>query len=204
MININMLPQYSTMTFTDIWDSAENFKTDFQAGPFASCIHYGEAIPNPKPGEPANYPDNVSLVYYLLYARYGNSPIANRDINQFKYKIYSVIFQYGPTWEKRLDIQKKLRDLSEDEIRTGAKAVYNAAFNPSTAPSTAALEELPYINNQNTTNFKKSKLEAYSILWEALRTDVTNEFIKKFENCFKKFVRPEKPLVYITDEEDSD
>lgn len=89
--------QYNTPLFTNIWGSADAFKTDLQASPFAGSIHYGEANPNPKPGEPANYPDNVSLLYYLLYARYGNNPIANTDINQFKYKMYSVIFQYGPT-----------------------------------------------------------------------------------------------------------
>lgn len=199
--DITMLPQYSTMTFTEIWDNAGDFKTDFQAGPFAGCIHYGEAKPSPEQG---NYDDDVSLVYYLLYARYGNSPIANRDINQFKFKIYSVIFQYGPTWEKRLEVQKKLRELNEEELRTGAKAIYNAAFNPSTAPATSSLEELEYINQQNTTGYKKSKLEAYSILWEALKSDVTGEFIKKFENCFKKFVRPEHPLLYITDEVEED
>jgi hypothetical protein len=54
------------------------------ASPFASSIS-------------TSNPDNVSLVYYLLYARYGNNPIANRDENQFKFKIFSVIFQYGPT-----------------------------------------------------------------------------------------------------------
>jgi hypothetical protein len=78
--------------------------------------------------------------------------------------MFSVIFQYGPTWEKKLDIQEKLRDLTEAEILAGAKAIYNHAFNPETTPSTASLEELNYINDQNITNYKKSKLEAYSIL----------------------------------------
>lgn len=159
--DVSMLPQYSTMLFTDVWDSAEDFKTDFQAGPFAGCIHYGEAKPSPETG---NYDDDVTLLYYLLYARYGNNPIANRDVNQFKYKAFSIIFQYGPTWEKRLDIQKKLRELTAEELATGSKAIYNTALNPSTAPSTQATDELNYINQQNTTNYKKSKMDAYAQL----------------------------------------
>ena len=75
-------------------------------------------------------------------------------------------------------------------------------MNPSTAPATQTLDELPYINGQNTTNYKKSKMDAYGQLWELLNTDVTGQFLTKFKDCFKKFVRPEMPLVYITEEED--
>lgn len=97
----------------------------------------------------------------MLYARYGNSSIANEDVNQFKYKVFSIIFQYGPTWEKRLDIQSKLRNLSDADILAGQKAVYNNALNPGTAPGTSSPEELTYINAQNTTSLKKSKMDAY-------------------------------------------
>jgi hypothetical protein len=78
--------------------------------------------------------------------------------------MFSVIFQYGPTWQKRLDIQAKIRGLTDSDILIGSKAIYNTALNPSTAPSTGSLEELTYINSQNTTNYKKSKLEAYAQL----------------------------------------
>ena len=156
--NVTMLPQYSTMLFTDVWDNEANFQTEFLASPFGTAVHHGETV------EGVTFPNNVSTIFYLLYARYGNNPIANRDVNQFKYKVFSIIFQYGPTWEKRLDIQEKLRKLSADELATGSKAIHNSAFNPSTAPSTQATDELNYINSQNTTNYKKSKMDAYAQL----------------------------------------
>lgn len=184
MNNLTMTPMYSTMKFTDVWESYNDFKEDFDASPFAQTFS--------KSG-------SASLMYYLLYANYGNSPIANRDINQFKFKIFSIAFQFGPTWEKRLDIQASLRALTEEDILKGGKAIYNTAFNPGTTPSTASLDELTYINSQNTTNYKKSKMEAYAQLWELLDTDVTTEFIRKFSVCFKKFVRPENPLLYISE-----
>jgi len=181
-----MLPQYSTILFTDVWDDVDTFKFDLANSPFASCIS-------------ASNPDNVSLVFYLLYARYGNNPIANRDINQWKYKIFSIMFQYGPTWEKRLDIQSKLRAISDEDLLKGSKAIFNHAFNPSTAPSTASLDELTYINDQSTSNYKKSKMDAYMQLWELLDNDVTEDFIKKFKVCFKIFVSSERPLLFVTD-----
>ena len=181
-----MLPQYSTELFVDIWDDVADFKSDLAASPFAGCIS-------------TSNPDNVSVVFYLLYARYGNNPIANQDINQWKFKIFSVIFQYGPTWQKRLELQAKIRSLTDDELLTGSKAIHNHAFNPSTTPSTSSLTELTYINDQQTSSFKKNKLDAYTQQWDMLETDVTEDFLNKFKKCFKNFVSPEKPLLYVTD-----
>lgn len=126
------------------------------------------------------------------------------DITQWKFKIYSTIFQYGPTWEKRLDIQKELRELNLEELQKGTRAIHNSALNPQTEPSTNALQELTFINQQNTTNYTKSKMDAFGQLWELLDTDVTGEFINKFQKCFKQFVRPEKPLLYVTEEEEDE
>lgn len=200
MSNIIKTPQYDTMTFTDVWDSVEKFLQDYEeAGIYTEpvvdsddkIIKAGTKLTD----------DNATLLFYLLYARYGNNPIANRDVNQFKFKVFTIIFQYGPTWEKRLDIQEKLRALTEEDLMKGSKSIYNTALNPSTEPSTATVEEIQYINSQNTTNYKKSKMEAYGQLWTLLDTDVTNDFINKFKVCFKTFVRPEKPLLYITEVE---
>lgn len=184
MSNLEMLPQYSTALFTDVWADKESFLADYSNLGIPTTISV----------------DNASTLYYLLYAKYGNNPIANRDEEQFKYKIFSIVFQYGPTWEKRLSIQDKLREIKDEDLIIGGKAIYNAALNPSTAPSTGSLDELTYINSQNTTNYKKSKMDAYAQLWELLKTDVTGDFINKFKVCFKQFVAPEKPLIYVTDD----
>lgn len=195
MANNEMLPQYSTVLFTDVWDNAEDFKSDFSDSPFDGSI---------KDGSSTNEPDNVSLIFYLLYARYGNNPIANLDITQWKYKIFSVMFQYGPTWEKRLNIQEALRNLSDADMLVGSKAIHNHALNPSTTPSTGSLDELTFINDQNTSSLKKSKMDAYMQLWDLLRTDVTEEFLIQFKKCFKVFVSPEMPLLFEDSEEEEE
>ena len=188
MSNAYKFPQYDTKLFTEIWETASSFLADYQAAGIPTTISTA----------------NATTLYYLLYAKYGNNPIANRDINQFKYKILSIIFEYGPTWEKRLAIQQSLRSLSEDELLRGAKAIYNQALNPSTAPGTGTLEELDYINAQNTTNYKKSKMDAYAQLWDLLAVDVTGEFLDRFRPCFKLFVKPEKTWIYVTEDDEED
>lgn len=185
----SMLPQYTTELFTDIWDEATDFVSDYKS---SGLYVTGNKISD----------TSASTLFYLLYARYGNSPIANRDVNQFKYKVYSIIFQYGPKWEKELDVQDKVRSLTDDQVRLGSKAIYNQALNPADTPSTSTLDELSYINQQNTTNYKKSPLEGYAMLEELLRDDITKIFVDRFNICFKKFVNNELPLLYVEEDED--
>ena len=96
----NRLPNYDTKLFTEIWDNAADFVADYKTV-----------------GIPTTISDaNATTLYYLLYAKYGNNPIANFDVEQFKYKIFSVVFQYGPTWEKRLSVQQTLRGLQLSDL----------------------------------------------------------------------------------------
>ena len=69
--------------------------------------------------------------------------------------MFSIIYQYGPTWEKRLDIQKSLRGLTEEDIRGGTRQINNHAWNPGTEPSTATLDELTTTNEQTSTKYTK-------------------------------------------------
>ena len=182
---MQLLPQYDTKLFTDIYDKVDTFVADYNS------INLGGLTDTTL----------VTKLFYLLYAKFGNSPIANLDENQFKYKLFSVVFMYGPAWEKRLDIQNEIRTLKPEDLLQGAKAIYNHALNPETDPSTLAPDELTYINEQNTTQYKKSKMDAYGQLWRLISTDVTADFLAKFNDCFKKFVKPANPLIYAIDEE---
>lgn len=190
MINIPFRPEYNTKTFTQIYSSFEDFETD-----------YNDLIELVSGGVQPLKADNIKATFYLLYARYGNSPIVNYDEMQFKMKLFSVIATYGPVWERKKKIQLDLRNLTDDELLLGAKQIYNHAFNPSTEPSTGELEELTHINEQNVTNNKKAKMEAYAILWSNLHVDATDEYLNKFKNCFSRFVGDQHPIIYI-DEED--
>ena len=165
-----------TKTFNEIWNNYTTFSTDFNTSPFTGIIT-------------AN---NLEILYYLLYAKFGNSFITNLDENQWKFKVFSTIWKYGPAWEKKLEIQANLKalELDSDTLLQGAKAIYNKALNPETDPSTAALTELTYINEQNTTNYKKSKMDALTQLWNLIATDVTESFLERFAPLFKKIWNP--------------
>ena len=182
-------PEYLTKTFTQVYESYDHFRDD-----------YDDLIGLVSGGVAPLSNDNIRATYYLLYARYGNTPIVNYDETQFKMKLMSVIATYGPVWEKKKAIQVSLRGLSESDLLQGAKQIYNHAYNPSTQPSTQELEELTHINDQNVTNNKKSKMEAYSILWANLHVDATDEYMNKFKNCFSRFVGDQYPIIYCEED----
>ena len=198
----NMIPQYDTKLFCEIYDNAEDFVDDYKDSGLYDAVSVGTP--------PVLHLNNslsdqeATILFYLLYAKYGNNPIANLDETQFKYKLWATIFQYGPAWSKKLEIQKKLRELTDEDIRLGSKAIYNHAYNPSTSPSTSTLDELTAINEQNTTNYKKSKLEGYTALWDLLVADVSEAFVKKFEKLFKQFISPERTWIYVSGDEDEE
>ena len=182
MICDSVYGNYRTRKFADIWPSADAFIQDYQASAIPQKLKVADA----------------TTLYYLLYARYGNSSIANSDENQFKYKIFSTIYIGGATWAKKQEIQDKLREMTEDEILAGTKAINNHAYNPQTAPTTDTVEELNYINEQNTTKYKKSKLDGYALLWAILNDGVTERFLREFRYHFLVVVEPQLPLWYVT------
>ena len=101
-----------------------------------------------------------------------------------------------------MSIQTDFRALTEDELLTGTKQINNHSYNPSTAPSTDTLDELPTINEQTSTKYKKSKMDAYANLMALLEKDVTEEFMNKFKKLFLIIVEPQLPLWYLTEVED--
>lgn len=177
--------EYNTLLFTDVWDEATKFVKDYRAS-----------------GIPTTISDaNAMTLYYLLYARYGNTPISAMDEYQWKTRVFSIIFQYGPTWEKKLEIQQKVRALNINDLKKGPITIYNKALNPASAPSDQTLEEINYINEQNVSKVQKNDSQAYAEWMSLLEEDVTGYFLRKFDGCFKKIVRPEKTLEYVTEED---
>lgn len=156
MSNVLMEPMYDTNLFCEIWDSSESFLADYN--------NTGTEFTNQVP--PVISQQNALMTYLLLFSRYGNNPIANYDVTQFKNKIFTLIWQYGPAWEKRLSMQEDIRNLTLQEIMTGTKTdwssegtqtqnnsgtdttINNHAYNPSTAPTTQSTSELDYIDQQ--------------------------------------------------------
>lgn len=150
-----------------------------------------------------NKPLNTKLIYALLVANYSNSVIATSDVNRFKYELCSIIFQYAPSWQKELEVQKQIRKLGVADFQAGATNIVNNAQNPSSAPTSQTVEELLYINAQNVSKTKRSLADGYALMLSLLKEDVTQPFINRFKKLFLTIVEPERPLWYITYPDDA-
>ena len=188
MYNNSYYGNYRTDTFQEVWQSAAEFIKDYKESEINSSA---ESI-----GQDTFTDAQLTMIYCLLYSRYANSSHASSDIHQFKCGVFSTIFMYAPTWLKRLEIQKNLRDLTqnEKELREGAIQWSDLAENPGTVVPAGDL--IDGLKSQNVGHTKKSKLQAYAALAEVLKTDVSNDFLSKFQRLFIRVVMPDYPLWY--------
>lgn len=183
-----MLPRYNTVLFSDVFPNYDDFKKCFD-----------EDFDYAKDCISAN---SLKTLFYILYGRYGNNPIVNYTEEQFKAKLVSNTFQKGPTWERKLAAQKSIRELTEAELQAGARTILNKAMHDEGDPGTDTDTELTYINTQDVSKMRRSKLDAYSYLQDVLKTDVTEEFIRSYAKLFSKFVSPNVTRIYENDIEE--
>lgn len=184
-----MIPMFNTKTFNEVFPDIASFKDNYDE------LQATAGLTNKLDDT------DVAITWQLLTAKYGNSHIANSSESQFKVRIWQTMFQYGPTWVKRNDIQNELRSKTLAQLQEGDKAIYNTALAPDSAIST---DETAYINQQNVTKRTKSPLGAYNELLLLLETDVTGEYIDKFKKLFGFVASPNRTSIYITDEGDED
>lgn len=185
---------YETLTFEEVWESAELFLNDYKE---SGLVKTSTAMN-------LNLLDDntITLIYYLLYGRYAGSPHASSNINQFKYKLFSTVLTYAPTWIKKLEIQDKIRNLTEEELLISGVNIMQDAANPGTVVEKMGI--IDGVNTQNLSWSKRSKLNAYSLLMDNLRNDVTSEFLDRFKPLFSKFALPVTGRVYETNLKDEE
>ena len=180
---MSLLRNSNQRTLLDIWPSLEAFKTDLD-GTFS-------------PLRPDVTDNTIATTLYLLIGRYGDSPILGyEDEGRWKLRFFTVYLSETPDWEVKTDIQKRVRNMSVDDIAKGDLNIYNSALNPNTLPSTDTLTELNYINSQNTSRRTMNVLDALLSKAEALDSSINDRYLNKFSKLFTKFVSMEPIYTY--------
>jgi hypothetical protein len=162
-----------TPTFTDIFPDFDTFKQ-----------HYKDNELDTIGTEDVLSESSLKTLYYLLYARYGDRSILFYDTNQFIYAVFSLVYMYGPTWQRRVALQSKIRNLTDDEIVSSDATSHTHAYNPGTLNT----DDINYINEQNKTKRTRSKMEGLALASSLLEKDVSKEFVDKFASLFRRGV----------------
>lgn len=192
MAETKQIPKFNTKLFREIFETAEGFISDYKESGLANYTLNGVT-------KQYVSDENLRVLYHLIFSRHANDPIRNLDQGQFKYKVFAIIFQYGPTWQKRLELQNEARSLTTEQASVGTFSVFNHAYNDaSDVQSAGAINgELQFVNDQNVSKYKKGKTETILSLWEILKADITETFLEKFDPLFK-IVGDTNPELYIT------
>lgn len=197
MYNKSYFQSFDNITFSDLWTTSDDFIEAYKGTGLPQTYSNSD-------GSTGTYVDDetLNLIWLLMVGRFADSTIKPYNTyGAFTIRFMSRIWQHAPAWKKELDIQNKLRSMSLDdgsEIYEGSKAIYNTALNPGTQPSE---EELSYINSQNTTKYKKSKLEGLAILTDLMKNDITEQFLRRFDDFFKTIIYSGRTLLYENETE---
>jgi hypothetical protein len=180
---------YRTRTFEEIFEgNAELGKSSYEV--FAEEIK-GLDLPLKISDE------KLQDLFYLLFSYYGHSHIKSSSEEQFKYRLGSIIYMYGPTWEKRLTLLDDMYKKTIDQIKEGDITFNNYADNPDTlSPNSDKLTPLSLISQQSISGKKKGELEAYAAYLNQTITDVSKEFIDRFNTLFIAITAPDWDLLY--------
>ena len=179
---------FNNKLFSQIWSNKDDFLADY--------LEYEGAI------DDLNKVDNkyVILTWQLIASKYANTPIRSNSESQFKLSVFGVMFSETPTFIKRLEIQKQIRELTADELATGETSIANQADNPDEEPTTQTMDELKYINKQHVVKQKRSKIQAYAMQLGLLESDLSETYVKKFAPLFARVYYPAQ-YIYPTVEE---
>lgn len=182
---------YRTRTFAEIFPDFNTFNT----------FYTGCGIPlNLLTGaDYTNY--SLTVIYYLLIANYANSHIKASDENRFKLQLMSIVFEAGPQWQRAMKLQADIVRMSEDELLTGSKAIYNHAMHPDTDPGTDETQLLSYIDDQNVTHYYKDKILTLVNAMDNLQSDICDRFMRRFKKLFITVLYPDYPLLYTSTED---
>lgn len=197
-MNNSYFQSFDNITFSDLWSDSDSFIQAYKD----SGLPLSYTLTDGTNGTYLN-DDDLSLIWTLMIGRFADSTIKPYNtFGAFKVRFMSRVWQHAPAWKKELEIQNKLRSMSladNSDIYKGSSAIYNTALNPSTTPGTGTDNELNYINSQNVTKYKKSKLEGLAMLNDMLKRDVTEQFLKRFDDFFKTIIYTGRELYYKTE-----
>ena len=186
-----MIQLYNTKLFNQVWSNSTDFKADYTS--------YETGISN------LNKVDDkyVVLTWQLLASKFASTPIRSDSVDQFKLAVFGIMASEAPTWARRLELQKSVRDLTEADLLAGETSIANRAENPDEAPTTNTMDELTYINVQTTSKQKRSKIQAYAMLDSLLQDDLCETYVHRFNSLFKRVYVP-ATYVYTTEESEEE
>lgn len=182
----------------DVYDIYGNFRTRTFSEIFSDADDFNAYLTNIDSNSNdviADIQPKYKYIWLLLAARYANSHIASINEDQFKLKVWLIVHQYAPNFIKKLDLQVKIREMSDEDLMSTGLSVMNHANNPSAVTDTPDTL-VNTVDDQNTSTGKRDKSSAYMLQYDNLDDSLIDKFLDRFKRLFLTVVEPDYPLWY--------
>ena len=184
-----MITPNKNIIFTEVWSEPSEMISDFRASYLNKAAFTDTSL---------------EILYSQLYAKHGSDHIRYSDAEQWKYAVFSIIYNEGVKWQVSRVKQDELENLTDTDILYTGKQITNATQNPSTSDKDMSdTDGLPTIDVQNANIYLVNKIVGYSGYINSLK-DVTTEFINKFDKLFSMVVTSPGRVMYANYEDDEE
>ena len=128
--------------------------------------------------------DDLEKVYKILFNNYCNCSIAYDTPNAFYRMFFLEIFNSAEDYIIKLNMVKKLRELTVDELVSEYETITNVANNDNAVVSEPLKHIVPYITTQSSSASKGNKANAILRGLSAYRDNEVKYFVDKFQYLF--------------------
>ncbi len=128
---------------------------------------------------------DTKRLYRLLMGRYGTSRTRYSNEDQFRMELFMRIDTFYPTVLATLAEQKKLREMTDDELAQAGNNVVNTGAHNTGTTRTDADTGATQLAGQVVSKSKYGKLKTAAGRIELLSAGVENAFLNRFSNMFR-------------------
>lgn len=141
-----------------------------------------------------DYQKTDAFFYTLLFEQYANTEILYDTIEAFKRHFASTYRNVRNRYINRQKIVQLINSITPDELTEQETMINIASFNNSSILDDPLNKINPYVDAQNATKTKTSKLSRYVEYLNALPDNFVFEFILEFQHHFKTVHTPTEYL----------
>lgn len=128
--------------------------------------------------------EDIEKVYKILFNNYCNCSIAYDTPNTFYRMFFLEIFNSAEDYIIKLNMIKKLRELTVDELVSEYETITNVANNDNAVVSEPLKHIVPYITTQSSSTSKGNKANAILRGLSVYRDNEVKYFVDKFQYLF--------------------
>lgn len=128
--------------------------------------------------------EEITEIYNHLVTEYMMSHFKFIEQLQIDLQVAHLIHNYYPNVKKRLELQKQMLTLTDEELAQGGLLIQSDMVNPDTDEITPLGDDLPFTSKKSIQTKKHSKLDRIARQYSLIIDGIYDTFITRFKDLF--------------------